>query len=105
MNPKPNIFARLREMPNVRVRSEPQPTLEAIVQPKPEVQQVEPVAIPDRIEFEPFRFRPSVTHAGLGFVEIGGERFYGDSIRAALGEAVIQGAFGALNIELPEEKA
>jgi hypothetical protein len=81
------------------------PTLREVVTPKPAVQQTEPVAIPDRIEFEPIRFRQSVTREGLGFVEIGGERFYGDSIRAALGEAVIQGAFGALNIELPEEKA
>ena len=108
MSPKPNIFARLREMPNVRVRSEPAPEpspLIGIANPKPEVQQVEPLPIPDRIEFEPVRFRPSVTHEGLGFVELGGERYYGDSIRAALGEAVIQGAFGALNIELPEEKA
>ena len=103
MNPKPNIFARLREMPNVKVRAEPG-ALASIAEPKPEAAQVEPLPIPDRIEFEPIRFRQSVTHAGLGFVELGGERYYGDSIRAALGEAVIQGAFGALNIELPEEK-
>jgi len=104
MSPKPNIFARLREMPNVRVRSEPQPTLEAIVQPKPEVQQVEPVAIPDRIEFEPIRFRQSVEYPGLGFIELGEVKFYAANICEAFGVAALNGAFGGFNIELTEEE-
>ncbi len=84
MSLKPNIFARLREMPNVRVRSEPQPTLEAIMQPKPEAPQIELLPIPDRIEFEPLKFRPSLERPGFGFVEIGDARFYGRNVVEAL---------------------
>lgn len=102
MSDKPHIWARLREMPRVSVRSEPtaEPsTLTAIVEPKPEAPQVEPMAIPDRIEFEPLKFRPSLERPGFGFVEINGARFYGRNVVEALGTAVIGGAFGVINIE------
>lgn len=102
MSNGPNIFAKLREMPRVRVRQEPtaEPsTLTAIVEPKPEAPQVEPMAIPDRIEFEPLKFRPSLERPGFGFVEINGVRFYGRNVVEALGTAVLGGAFGAINIE------
>lgn len=100
MNPKPNIFARLREMPNVHVRSEPQPTLEAIVQPKPEVQQVEPMAIPDVVHFEPMVVLPSNVGPGY-YIEIDDAKHYGATPLEALGQAVLNGAFGALNIVIP----
>lgn len=100
MNPKPNIFARLREMTNVRVRSEPQPTLEAIVQPKPEVQQVEPMAIPDVVHFEPVVVLPSNVGPGY-YIEIDDAKHYGATPLEALGQAVLNGAFGALNIVIP----
>lgn len=105
MSNGPNIFAKLREMPRVRVRQEPAPepsALAVIAEPKPEATQVEPIAIPDRIEFEPIKFRQSLERMGMGFVEIDGARYYGVSIKEALGQAVIDGAFGLLNIEIPE---
>lgn len=102
MSNGPNIFAKLREMPRVRVRQEPAPepsALAVIAEPKPEATQVEPMVIPDRIEFEPLKFRPSLERPGFGFVEINGARFYGRNVVEALGTAVLGGAFGAINIE------
>ena len=100
---KGSLFKALQEMPKVRVRPETPPTtLESIAEPKPEATQVEPIAIPDRIEFEPIKFRQSLERMGMGFVEIDGARYYGVSIKEALGQAVIDGAFGLLNIEIPE---
>lgn len=99
---KGSLLTAINNMPRVRVRQEPtaEPsTLTAIVEPKPEAPQVEPMAIPDRIEFEPLKFRPSLERPGFGFVEINGVRFYGRNVVEALGAAVIGGAFGAINIE------
>lgn len=99
------LLAVLKDMPRVRVRSEPVPepsALAVIAEPKPEAPQVEPIAIPGRIEFEPIKFRQSLERMGMGFVEIDGARYYGVSIKEALGQAVIDGAFGLLNIEIPE---
>lgn len=96
------LLAVLKDMSRVRVRSEPvsEPgALAAIAEPKPEATQVEPLPIPDRIEFEPIRFRPSLERPGFGFVEIDGARFYGRNVVEALGTAVLGGAFGAINIE------
>lgn len=102
MSVRPGIFDKLREMPRVAVRQEPSPepsALTAIAEPKPEAPQVEPMPIPDRIEFEPLKFRPSLERPGFGFVEINGARFYGRNVVEALGAAVLGGAFGAFNIE------
>lgn len=99
---KGSLLTVLKDMPRVSVRPEPTPEpspLTAIVEPKPEAQQVEPMAIPDRIEFEPLKFRPSLERPGFGFVEINGARFYGRNVVEALGTAVLGGAFGAFNIE------
>jgi len=99
---KGSLLTVLKAMPRVRVRQEPTPEpspLAVIAEPKPEAPQVEPMAIPDRIEFEPLKFRPSLERPGFGFVEINGVRFYGRNVVEALGAAVIGGAFGAINIE------
>ena len=96
------LLAVLKDMPRVRVRSEPAPepsALAVIAEPKPEAPQIELLPIPDRIEFEPLKFRPSLERPGFGFVEIGDERFYGRNVVEALGTAVLGGAFGAINIE------
>jgi hypothetical protein len=99
---KGSLLTAINAMPRVRVRAEPTPepsTLTAIAEPKPEAPQVEPMPIPDRIEFEPLKFRPSLERPGFGFVEINGARFYGRNVVEALGAAVLGGAFGAFNIE------
>lgn len=99
---KGSLLTVLRDMPRVRVRAEPTPepsALSAIAEPKPEAPQVEPMPIPDRIEFSPLKFRPSLERPGFGFVEIGDARFYGRNVVEALGSAVLGGAFGAFNIE------
>lgn len=104
MSVRPGIFDKLREMPRVAVRQEPTPepsALTAIAEPKPEAPQVEPLPIPDRIEFEPLKFRPSLERPGFGFVEIGDAKHYGATPLEALGQAVLNGAFGALNIVIP----
>lgn len=96
------LLTVFKDMPRVRVRAEPTPepsTLTAIAEPKPEATNVEPMPIPDRIEFEPLKFRPSLERPGFGFVEIGDARFYGRNVVEALGTAVLGGAFGAINIE------
>lgn len=92
----------LKDMPRVRVRSEPAPepsALVAIAAPKPESPQIDLLPIPDRIEFAPIKFRPSLERPGFGFVEINGARFYGRNVVEALGTAVLGGAFGGFNIE------
>lgn len=99
---KGSLLTVLKDMPRVRVRSEPVPepsALAVIAEPKPEAPQVELLPIPDRIEFEPLKFRPSLERPGFGFVEINGARFYGRNVVEALGTAVIGGAFGVINIE------
>ena len=99
---KGSLLTVLKSMPRVRVRAEttPEPSaLAVIAEPKPESPQVEPMVIPDRIEFEPLKFRPSLERPGFGFVEIGDARFYGRNVVEALGTAVVGGAFGAINIE------
>lgn len=101
MSVRPGIFDKLREMPRVRVRAEPTPepsALTVIAEPKPEAPQVEPMPIPDRIEFKPLKFRPSLERPGFGFVEIDGARYYGRNVVEALGTAVLGGAFGTFNI-------
>ena len=110
MSDRPNIWKQLQVQPKIVVRSDssvapPVPdTLAAVAAPKPEVPQVEPQPIPDRVVFAPMhiQFRRSLERPGLGFVEIAGARYYGGSIRAALGQAVIEGAFGLMDIEMPE---
>lgn len=96
------LLAVLKDMPRVRVRAEPVPepsALAVIAEPKPEAPQVGLLPIPDRIEFEPIKFLPSLAQPGLGFVEINGKRFYGQNVVEALGTAVLGGAFGEFNIE------
>lgn len=100
---KGSLLTVLKDMPRVRVRSEPAPEpsmLAVIAEPKPDVPQVEPMAIPDEIHFEPLRVMR--WHCGGGYVlEINGVKHYGETPLETLGQAVINGAFGGFNILLP----
>lgn len=110
MSARPNIWKQLKAQPNIVVRSDssfappvitaPQDALREVAEPKPDVQQVEPMSIPDEIHFEPLRVMR--WHCGGGYVlEINGVKHYGETPLETLGQAVINGAFGGFNIQLP----
>ena len=101
------IWKELKRLPSVdksvvirTAASAAKEPLREVIVPKPEVLQVEPIAIPDEIHFEPLRVRKSIAESGF-FLEIDGAKHYGATPLEALGQAVLDGAFGALTIELP----
>lgn len=110
MSERPNIWKQLQAQPKIVVRSDSsvnppvmntmREALREVAEPKPDVPQVEPMAIPDEIHFEPLRVMR--WHCGGGYVlEINGVKHYGETPLETLGQAVINGAFGGFNILLP----
>lgn len=110
---KGSLLTVLKDMTRVRVRSEPAPepaviatmntmkgALREMAEPKPEASQVEPMAIPDVVHFEPLVVLPSNIGPGY-YIEIDDAKHYGATPLEALGQAVLNGAFGALNIVIP----
>ena len=98
------IWKELKAIPK-RVEPQEQPAiiraaLREVAVPKPEVPQLKPAAIPDAVHFEPLVVLPSNIGPGY-YIEIDNTKHYGTTPLEALGQAVLDGAFGALNIVIP----